>query len=124
MVALFKQPGKAMRQIEIANTLETLQKLVEGTIDCIYPFVDEIGLVINDEGKLLSLQPNVALASDNKLYDYIAGNLLVVGLKDDDFCSIEQPLLTKCLNLFNKPAAKCILGTQILPVIYTGIQIL
>lgn len=124
MIALFKQPGKAMQKVNITNNLKTLQSLVEGNIESLYPFAEKVCLLFNEDGKSLSLQPNVALAKDKKLYDYIAGNIILVGLAEDGFSSIEQSLIPRCLDLFNKPLAKCILGTQIMPVIYTGTKIL
>ena len=56
MKVLFIQPLKAPKTVEIDGSLESMQKLVGGYIESIYPFEDgEICLVCNEEGKLEGL---------------------------------------------------------------------
>ena len=53
MKVLFIQPLKTPKTVEIDGSLESMQKLVGGYIESIYPFEDgEICLVCNEEGKL------------------------------------------------------------------------
>lgn len=56
LVKVFEQP----KVIEIENNLSTLQKYVGGLID-IVELEDDVDIIINDEGKLLSLSPNLVL---------------------------------------------------------------
>ena len=89
MNVLIIKPNEYPRPIEIKNQLEDLQVAVGGYIECVYPFEDKVGLVVNDEGKLMGLPLNRALRDEkDMIYDILAGNFLVVGLTEDDFCSL------------------------------------
>ena len=88
MKALKIEPGKAPERIDVANELASLQSLVGGYIEVIYP--DErrpVGLICNEEGKCCGLELNRALYQNGKPYDIIAGTFLVVGLSAED-CSL------------------------------------
>ena len=73
---LYKEVGKLPEVIEIEDTLEAKQKLVNGLIEVV-PYIDDMLLICNEEGKILKMHPNLDFT-----YDYIAGNCFVVG---DDF---------------------------------------
>lgn len=73
---VYKEVGKNPIVIEIEDTLEAKQKLVDGLIE-VLPYKDNLLLVCNEEGKITNLKPNIQLD-----YDYIAGNCFIVG---DDF---------------------------------------
>ena len=64
---------------EIDGSLESMQKIVGGLIQAIYPFDDpEVALVCNDEGKISGLPFNRALRDDEgKIYDVIAGTFFL-----------------------------------------------
>ena len=53
-------PLKLPTEIELDNTLESMQKFVDGNIECLtlYDSGSEVTLVCNDEGKLLGLPLN------------------------------------------------------------------
>ena len=59
-------PMKLPKEIELNNTLETMQKFVGGLIECIAlsDTGSEVTLVCNDEGKLLGLPLNRPLWDD------------------------------------------------------------
>ncbi|WP_449290720.1 DUF3846 domain-containing protein, partial [Oscillibacter ruminantium] len=61
MKILLIEPEKAPRTMELDGSLKSMQALVGGTIQAIYPFAEEIALVCNDDGKLLGLPLNRAL---------------------------------------------------------------
>ncbi len=103
MTVIAVHPLQKPEVIEIDNTLESLQEFVGGTIDFIYPFADEVGLVVNDEGKILGLPLNRALRSDGKIYDIIAGSFLVVALKGENEGSLSQAQQDKYLKFFETP---------------------
>lgn len=70
MKALKIEPGKAPERINVANELASLQSLVGGYIEVIYP--DErrpVGLICNEEGKCCGLELNRALYKNGKPYD-------------------------------------------------------
>ena len=75
MKVLFIQPLKTPKTVEIDGSLESMQRLVGGYIESIYPFEDcEICLVCNGESKLEGLPLNRALYDDEgEIYDVIAG---------------------------------------------------
>lgn len=66
---LIVEPGKEPREAEIENTLSAQQAVVGGMIEAIYPWDDPVGLICNEEGKLMGLPLNRSLEG----YDIIAG---------------------------------------------------
>lgn len=63
-----------------------------------------MGLVCNDEGKLLGLPLNRALRDDQgKIYDAVAGTFLIVGLTDEDFTGLSEQLADKYYHMFRVP---------------------
>lgn len=75
---------------EIENSLEAKQEFVNGLIQVI--MVEDIDIILNDEGKLMGLPPNRAiLDDDNILLDVIVGNCLAVRHNEDgEFISINE----------------------------------
>ena len=75
------EPGKFARITTIENDLDSLQKAVDGNIQAIYPFEDEVALICNDEGKLMGLPLNRALKMNgmagNEIYDIIVGDFFI-----------------------------------------------
>lgn len=55
---LVKSPNLPVRQTNIKNDLRTKQKIVEGFIEAIPSGIDNIDIIINEEGKLFGLEPN------------------------------------------------------------------
>ena len=102
ITVLLVNPYEAPQTIEIPADLSAYQKLVGGTIQAIYPSMeDPIALICNDEGKLLGLPLNRPLFDDEgNLYDIIAGSFFVAGLSDDDFASLSPELIQKYNNRF------------------------
>lgn len=89
-------PTEKPEVIEIENTLSSLQNEVGGHIEVIYPFEELVGLVCNEEGKLMGLELNRTLFDDEgEVYDIIAGTFLVVGLGGEDFKSLSDELIEK-----------------------------
>lgn len=89
MTVLVVEPMKTPYAKEIAGDLASMQALVGGTIQALYPFEDRAALVCNDYGKLLNLPPNRFLEDDaGRPYDIICGPFFVVGLGEDDFKSL------------------------------------
>jgi len=98
------EPGKAPAVTEISSSLESLQHQVEGYIECVYPFDDPVGLIVNEEGKLNCMELNRALKDENgEIYDIIAGPFIIVGLTDDSFCGLSDEYVEKYSKEFEKP---------------------
>lgn len=93
---LVVEPERTPYVKEIPHTLEALQQEVGGLIEVIYPYTDLVGLVCNEEGKLLGLPLNRGLFDKNgKMYDVICGTFLVTGLGAEDLASLPPDLLEK-----------------------------
>ena len=58
---LVVEPMKAPYEKEIDDGLRSLQTEVGGSIQAVYPFEEEVALVMNEEGKLEGLPLNRAL---------------------------------------------------------------
>lgn len=95
------KPDQHPEVVEIDDELSSLQTAVDGYIECVYPWDADVGIICNDEGKLLGLQLNRALYDENgKMTDIIAGDFLVVGLTDIGFCSLTDEQIAHYSKLF------------------------
>lgn len=93
MVILLVEPGKAPRRAEIDGSLQSMQELVGGTIQAVYPFEEPVALVCNDEGKLIGLPLNRCLRNENgEVYDIIAGTFFLCNapVDSEDFESLSE----------------------------------
>lgn len=98
------EPGKRACITTVENTLASLQRLVGGYIEAVYPFDDPVAIICNEEGKLNGLELNRALRDKSgKVYDIIAGPFLVVGLGEEDFTSLSEGYQEKYYKLFEHP---------------------
>ena len=96
MNVLLVAPMEPPRRVEIENSLESMQAVVGGLIQAVYPFDEPVALVCNDEGKLLGLPWNRALTDDHGVpYDIVCGTFFVAGLKEDDFASLTEQQIEK-----------------------------
>ena len=78
MEILVAEPGKAPEVKEIDGSLESMQKIVGGYIEAIYPFDDPIALVCNDEGKINGLPPNrILIDKTGDVLDIICGTFFL-----------------------------------------------
>ena len=84
MKILLIRPGENPVLSEIDGTLESMQKIVRGYIEILYPFDDPIALVCNEEGKLLGLPLNISLQDNcGQIYDAIAGTFFLCRIPTD-----------------------------------------
>ena len=73
MRILLVEPGKKPVVREIDGSLKSMQELVGGTIQALYPFEEPVALICNDEGKLLGLPlraPNKTCKEVNGMVKY------------------------------------------------------
>ena len=74
MNILLLEPGKRPRSAVITGTLQSMQQVVDGPIQAVYPFAEPVALICNEEGKLRNLPWNRALRDeDGQIYDIVAG---------------------------------------------------
>ena len=115
MNVLLVQPESYPKAVTIGSDLESLQAAVGGNIEVVYPFEDDVGLIMNEEGKIEGLPLNRALRDDQgELYDIIAGDFLVVGLTEDDFGSLTPEQMDKFEKLFHQPECFMKMGRSIM----------
>ena len=68
----------------IDDTLASMQQIVGGSIQAVYPFEEPVALICNDEGKLLNLPLNRALRDGNgAIYDIVAGTFFLCAVPID-----------------------------------------
>lgn len=84
MRVIFKEPGKDAEIRYIENSLEALQSLVGGWIEHV-SFIDGVGLIVNEEGKLRGMSPNFEYG-----WDVVVGSAIFVGETDEDFADITE----------------------------------
>lgn len=69
----------------IDSSLASMQQIVGGTIQAVYPFEEPVALICNDEGKLLRLPLNRALRDSNgAIYDLVAGTFFLCAAPADN----------------------------------------
>lgn len=111
------EPMKQARIATITNSLTSLQQIVGGYIEAVYPFDDPVAIICNEEGKINGLELNRALRDENgKVYDILAGSSLVVGLGEEDFASLAPEHLEKYRNLFEYPEVFLSVNGEILAI--------
>lgn len=104
MTVLVVEPGMSPYVKEIDSGLKSLQSEVGGWIEAVYPFEEEVALICNEEGKLSELPLNRALRDEDRhVYDIVAGTFLVVGLGEEDFCSLSDEYIKKFSDRFKTP---------------------
>ena len=75
----------------IPHSLEAMQELVGGNIECSYPWPDDAGLIASDDAIALGYPLNRALTDpDGNIYDIIKGTCFIVGLSYGDFTDLPE----------------------------------
>lgn len=91
---MIKETNREAYCSEIENDLTVIQNIVEGNIELVpivKLFKQDIGVIVNEEGKLLSLDSNILLLKDEELVNILVGNIIFVGIdRGMDFCSLSD----------------------------------
>ena len=117
LTVLVVEPMKEPYVKEIGPGLHALQAEVGGDIAASYPFDDPVGLVLNDEGKLIGLDLNRSLRDEQgEIYDIVAGTFLVVGLGPESFASLSPDMIQKYTEHFKRPELFASINGQIVSV--------
>ena len=104
MRVLFIPCGQKPEIREIDGSLKSMQELVGGLIQAVYPFDDPVALICNDEGKLLGLPFNRALRdSEGEICDIISGTFFLCGLGTSDFIGLSDELISKYTTYYSAP---------------------
>lgn len=106
MKVVIVKPGKRAYTKEIEPGLESMQEVVGGPIQALFPFEDHVALVCNDEGKLLGLPLNRGLRDENgELYDIVSGTFFLCGAPPNSghFDSLTGEQVEKFKTMFHQP---------------------
>ena len=93
------EPQKMPEVVTIGNSLEELQKAVGGRIEVTYPYEDMVGLLMNEEGKLLGMEGNRRLDTGS----IIAGPFFVIGDAGENFRSLTDEEVNRYLQKYAEP---------------------
>ena len=117
MNVLMVEPGKAPYETQIGSDLQSMQALVGGYIQAVYPFEQPVALVCCESGKLDGLPLNRALRdSYGDIYDIVAGNFFIVGLGESDFTDLPRELAEQFAERFRQPEMFLRMGDKIVAV--------
>lgn len=84
MPVIVVEPKKKPIVQDIDAGLESMQKIVGGPIEAVYPFDEPVALIANEEGKLLNLPLNRSMRDDEgTVYDIISGTFFVCATPPD-----------------------------------------
>ena len=106
MQVVVVEPKKKPMVQDISPDLESMQKIVGGSIEAVYPFADSVALICNEEGKLLNLPLNRALRDDEgNVYDIISGTFFVCAAPPDSdhFAGLSDQQAKTYLERFSMP---------------------
>ena len=106
MQVIVVEPKKKPMVQDIDSDLKSMQKIVGGTIEAVYPFDEPVALICNEEGKLLNLPLNRALRDDEgNVYDIISGTFFVCAapLDSDRFEGLTDQQVKTYIERFATP---------------------
>lgn len=73
-------------EIRIENTLDALQKAVNGYIEAVTLVPDEAVMIVNEEGVLRRMYPNIIASAIAGTH--IVGDALIVGVDGEEFTDL------------------------------------
>lgn len=97
------EPGKLAKVADIDSSLEGLQKTVDGWIEAVYPFEEEVCIVCNEEGKINRMPLNRAIRCEGQITDVIAGPCFICSCDKASFGSLSEEQQKKYLKMFKYP---------------------
>lgn len=106
MRILVVEPERRPEVREIDGSLKSMQEIVGGLIQPVYPFDDPVALVCNDEGKLMNLPLNRGLrGNDGQIYDIVSGTFFLCGVPpdSDQFVSLTPEQIERYEEKFHTP---------------------
>lgn len=75
---LVKEPSKPPVEMVIDNTLEALQRIVNGYIEVVH--FGDLLMIVNEDGKFLEIEQNIAFPAD-----VVVGTVIVLGEDGEEF---------------------------------------
>ena len=104
---LLIEPLNEPKVVEIDDSLESLQSVVDGYIEMVCPptHPDEAVIIANEEGKILGLEANRPVRlEDGRIYDIICGNMFICNAPYDseNFASLTDQQIEMYKNMYFK----------------------
>ena len=106
MRILIVEPERRPEVREIDGSLKSMQEIVGGLIQALFPFDEPLALVCNDEGRLLGLPANRGLRDKNgRIYDIVCGTFFICGAPadSDHFTSLTPEQIERYRERFYTP---------------------
>ena len=107
MKILLLRPNELPVSTDIEGTLKSMQTIVGGYIQTVYPFEESVALICNEEGKLLGLEPNRLLrhSESGAVYEVIAGTCFLCSAPPDsaNFESLTSDQIQHYTELLSRP---------------------
>ena len=106
MQVVVVEPKKKPMVQDVGSDLESMQKIVGGLIEAVYPFDEPVALIANEEGKLLNLPLNRALRDDEgTVYDIISGTFFLCAAPPDSdrFAGLTDQQIKTYMERFDMP---------------------
>lgn len=103
MKVLVVEIGQQPMMKEIEGSLRSMQEIVGGYIQAYYPWMDEVAIICNDEGKIMGLPFNRPIFGEHgELVDIIAGTFFVCGAPMDSgtFTDLPEELIEHYTRMF------------------------
>ena len=121
MQVIVVEPKKKPMVQDIGSDLASMQKIVGGSIEAVYPFADPVALICNEEGKLLGLPLNRALRDDEgNVYDIISGTFFLCAAPPDSnhFAGLTDQQVKTYMEWFAMPEMFLNVGGNLLVLPY------
>ncbi len=106
MQVVVVEPKKKPVVQDIDTGLESMQKIVGGVIEAVYPFDEPVALICNEKGKLLNLPLNRALRDEaGSVYDIVSGTFFVCAAPPDSdhFTGLTDQEIKTYMERFSMP---------------------
>lgn len=103
MKVLVIAPEKEPVLCSIDGSLKNMQAIVGGFIQAYYPWMEDVAIVCNDEGKINGLPFNRPIFGEHgELLDIIAGTFFICGAPPDsgEFTDIPEDLIEHYMRMF------------------------
>ena len=116
MRVLIVEPKRRPEVKEIDGSLKSMQGIVGGLIQALYPFDEPVALICNDEGKLMKLPANRGLRDERgQIYDIVVGTFFICGAPGDSdrFTSLNPEQIERYCERFRTPEIFLVVDGQI-----------
>ena len=100
MQVLIVRPGEYAERVKIDGSLKSMQDIVEGMIEVVYPWEERAAIVCNEEALLLDMKPNRFVS---EIREPIFGSFFVCGFSDDRLTGLTDEQLARFGRMFHNP---------------------